>query len=93
MDFDYSRSFAGTNGHPDAYERVLVDAIRGDKTLFATSDEVLASWRIIENVIHEWSKNGNGLEIYPSGSWGPPAADRLVHSIDKVWPEQVHSNE
>jgi glucose-6-phosphate 1-dehydrogenase len=87
MDFDYSRSFAGTNGHPDAYERVLVDAIRGDKTLFATSDEVLASWRILENVIHEWAKNGDSLQIYNTGSWGPAAADRLTEKIGKLWPE------
>jgi glucose-6-phosphate 1-dehydrogenase len=92
MDFDYSRSFAGTNGHPDAYERVLVDAIRAEKTLFATSDEVLASWRIIENVIHEWAKNGNDLEIYPTGSWGPDKAVHLIESINPHWPYSVEEN-
>lgn len=92
MDFDYSRSFAGTNGHPDAYERVLVDAIRAEKTLFATSDEVLASWRIIENVIHEWAKNGNDLQPYQDGSWGPDKAIGLIESINAHWPYSVSEN-
>lgn len=78
MSFDYDRSFAGDNNQPDAYERVLIDALRGDKTLFATSDEVLASWRIIENVIHEWTKNGEGLHRYKRGSHGPAAGEALI---------------
>lgn len=71
MDFDYDVSFAGLPAQPDAYERVLMDAFRGDKTLFATSDEVLASWRILENVIHEWEKDDEGLHIYKRGTDGP----------------------
>jgi glucose-6-phosphate 1-dehydrogenase len=89
MDFDYTRSFAGANGHPDAYERVLVDAIRAEKTLFATSEEVLASWRIIENVIHEWAKNDNDLKSYQTGSWGPDKAIQLIESINEHWPYSV----
>jgi glucose-6-phosphate 1-dehydrogenase len=92
MDFDYTRSFAGANGHPDAYERVLVDAIRAEKTLFATSDEVLASWRIIENVIHEWAKNGNDLQPYATGSWGPEKAVEMIESVNQHWPYSVNEN-
>lgn len=73
MDFSYARSFATTNGHPSAYERVLVDAVRGDHTLFATSDEVLASWRIIEPIINTWATSDNDLEVYQKGSLGPTA--------------------
>ncbi len=69
MNFDYREAFESV--HPDAYERVLVDAIRGDTTLFATSDEVLASWRIIENIIGEWAKNDYQLLLYSVGSEGP----------------------
>jgi glucose-6-phosphate 1-dehydrogenase len=87
MDFSYNRSFADANGHPDAYERVLVDAFRSDKTLFATSDEVLASWRIIESVTHEWGKNGHGIHTYKRGAWGPAAADALVQSAGGMWPD------
>lgn len=75
MDFNYGRNF-GEADFPDAYERVLVDAIRGDHTLFATDDEVLASWRILEPVIEAWNQNDDNLHFYEPGSNGPklPAA-------------------
>jgi glucose-6-phosphate 1-dehydrogenase len=66
MDFDYTRSF--NNRPAEAYERVIIDAIRGDQTLFASADEVIASWRIIENVLEQWSHNADGLKIYPKVS-------------------------
>lgn len=64
---------AGEAAHPDAYERVLLDAIRGDHTLFATSQEVLASWRALQPVIEAWSRSADNLIIYQSGSAGPQA--------------------
>jgi glucose-6-phosphate 1-dehydrogenase len=67
MDFRYEDNFKN-NGHPDAYERVLVDAAKGDHTLFATSDEVLASWRIVESVVKAWEVNGDGLITYKPGT-------------------------
>ena len=70
MDFDYARSF-GSNRPAEAYERVIVDAIRGDQTLFASSAEVIRSWQIIENVLEQWSHNDAGLLFYPKGSAGP----------------------
>lgn len=69
MEFDYARSF---NQRPaEAYERVIVDAIRGDQTLFASSAEVIRSWEIIENVLEQWSRNDEGLHTYAKGSSGP----------------------
>lgn len=75
MEFNYERSF-GNADFPDAYERVLVDAIRGDHTLFATDDEVLASWRVLEQIIEAWGQNDANLQFYEPGSDGPklPAA-------------------
>lgn len=70
MDFDYEKTF-DNHGHPDAYERVLLDAVKGDHTLFATAEEVLAGWRIVQPVIEAWAKNGNDLKIYSPGSVGP----------------------
>jgi glucose-6-phosphate 1-dehydrogenase len=67
MTFDYHHSF-GEGVHPDAYERVLMDGIRGDQTLFASSDEVLASWRVVESVVQEWAKGDQGLTIYEPGT-------------------------
>jgi len=69
MDYSY-RQDAGVS-HPDAYERVLMDAVKGDRTLFATSDQVLASWRIIEPLIDAWRGNADRLVRYASGSTGP----------------------
>lgn len=62
MDFSYKGSFGK---QPDAYERVLLDAIRGDQTLFASSDEVLAAWHIIDEVVRAWNASGEGLTTYP----------------------------
>ncbi|HSX33607.1 MAG TPA: glucose-6-phosphate dehydrogenase [Candidatus Saccharimonadales bacterium] len=85
MDFCYSSAFPGENGHPDAYERVLMDAFRGDKTLFATKEEVLASWRILDNVVQEWAKNDTGLVIYPKDSWGPEETEKLAQAAGTTW--------
>jgi glucose-6-phosphate 1-dehydrogenase len=67
MDFSYANG-ANRETHPDAYERVLLDAVRGDRTLFATSDEVLSSWRIVDPIISAWRDNATGLYIYPSNA-------------------------
>jgi glucose-6-phosphate 1-dehydrogenase len=53
---------------PDAYERVLLDAIRGDHTLFTTSEEVLAAWKVVTGVVEAWSKNAHGIVTYPKGA-------------------------
>jgi glucose-6-phosphate 1-dehydrogenase len=70
MDFSYAAAFGGA-GHPDAYERVLIDAVRGDHSLFATSDEVLESWRILQPVLDIWEQGSDDLVIYQPGSAGP----------------------
>jgi glucose-6-phosphate 1-dehydrogenase len=67
MTFNYDEAF-GTGAQPGAYERVLMDGIRGDQTLFASSDEILASWRIVDGVVREWAKSGAGLIIYDPGT-------------------------
>lgn len=69
MEFDYAKSF---NQRPaEAYERVIVDAIRGDQTLFASSAEVIRSWEIVENVLEQWSRGADDLRPYSKGSAGP----------------------
>ena len=83
MDFCYSQK--GGDVHPDAYERVLVDAMRGDKTLFATSEEVLAAWRVVENVVQVWASNSDGIETYAKGSWGAKRADELAEQAGTSW--------
>lgn len=75
MNFDYDRAFYGLTG--DAYERVIIDAIRGDQSLFATAPEVLTSWRIVENVLQTWSTSAKGLVIYPVGSFAADIHNNL----------------
>lgn len=70
MDFSYQRTFNESHVHPDAYERVLVDAVRGDHTLFATDEEVLESWRTLQPILDYWARTDD-LLTYPDGSAGP----------------------
>jgi glucose-6-phosphate 1-dehydrogenase len=71
MDFSYQQNFN------NAYERVLLDAVKGDHTLFATSVEVLAAWRIVQSVIDEWNKNGDSLIEYEPGTSGQDLIQKL----------------
>lgn len=90
MDFFYRDHF--NVRQPDAYERVLIDAIRGDKTLFTTDQEVLVSWQIVQSVIDAWSNTSNSLQLYQSGSWGPACMQELAESIDSTWlTERLHA--
>jgi glucose-6-phosphate 1-dehydrogenase len=83
MAFNYSGVFDGHQ--PDAYQRVLVDAMRGDQSLFATSAEVLASWRLLQPILDAWNQSGEAPEIYPTGSWGPQVAEKLATSYGGDW--------
>ncbi len=83
MDFDYDESFSGQQ--PDAYERVLVDAIRGDKTLFTTDEEVLLSWQIIEAALVAWAADNSTMETYQLGSWGPASTKQLAEQANIDW--------
>lgn len=83
MDFLYAGSF---NGHqPDAYQRVLVDAMRGDQSLFATSAEVLASWQLLQPVLDAWKASPDKPATYKQGSWGPEAGNTLAQSFGSSW--------
>jgi glucose-6-phosphate 1-dehydrogenase len=82
MEFLYGTSFMSQS--PEAYERLILDAMRGDATLFTRNDEVEAQWRIIDPVVQAWAQSGAGVGEYPAGSQGPADADRLLVG-DDVW--------
>lgn len=67
---------ASPTGHPDAYERVLMDAVRGDHTLFTTSEEVIAAWKAVNDVVDVWGRSGEGLIFYPKGSMDVVAGEQ-----------------
>jgi glucose-6-phosphate 1-dehydrogenase len=85
MDFHYGTSFGKAS--PEAYERLLLDAISGDATLFARSDEVEQAWAFIDPIEEAWhaKKNAPELYFYPAGSWGPEAADNLLARDGRAW--------
>jgi glucose-6-phosphate 1-dehydrogenase len=85
MDFHYGTSFAKPS--PEAYERLLLDAMSGDPTLFARRDEVEEAWPFIDIIENAWvaKKNAPKLFFYPAGSWGPEEADDLLARDDRAW--------
>ncbi len=85
MEFHYQSSF-GDGSIPEAYERLIMDAIQGDASLYTRSDGIEAAWRLIDPLISGWAaSNGPSLASYPHGSWGPSEADRLLAGEGRVW--------
>lgn len=85
MDFHYATSFG--KGSPEAYERLLLDAMAGDATLFARRDEVEEAWRFIDHIEKAWhnSTAAPEMEGFVAGSWGPKAADELLEQDGNSW--------
>ena len=84
MHFGYRTTF-GSNT-PEAYERLVLDAMIGDGTLFIRGDETVESWKLITPVLDNWKELGaEGLESYAAGSWGPEGADGLLRTSGHTW--------
>jgi glucose-6-phosphate 1-dehydrogenase len=84
MDFHYLSSFTGSL--PEAYERLLLEALEGDASLFTRSDAIEAAWRLIDPILQGWeTRNTPPLVIYPVGSWGPVEADQLLDRDGRRW--------
>lgn len=85
MEFKYRDGFSGTP-LPEAYERLLLDALQGDTALFTREDEIELSWKLIDNIIHGWeSPHAPPMQIYPRETWGPDAADLLLAGDGRIW--------
>ncbi len=83
MDFQYDTAFAVPPA--EAYETLLLDAMRGDSTNFPRQDAVDESWRIVEPIIDSWHEQGGAAHPYPSGTWGPEASDQLLAGDGRRW--------
>jgi glucose-6-phosphate 1-dehydrogenase len=84
MHFRYATTF-GSNT-PEAYERLILDAMVGDSTLFIRGDETEASWKLVTPVLECWKEAGvDGLDEYSSGSWGPDSSDQLLAERGHQW--------
>ncbi len=83
MDFSYGATFQEES--PEAYERLLLDALIGDATLFIRADEVEQCWRIVDPIIERWANDTSPIPTYEAASWGPADADRLIGRSGRRW--------
>jgi glucose-6-phosphate 1-dehydrogenase len=84
LDFSFRREFA--HDIPDAYQRLLLDAMQGDASLFARGDEVEQSWKIMDPIIAAWSAGeGPPLHSYKQGEWGPESASAWMRAQGREW--------
>jgi glucose-6-phosphate 1-dehydrogenase len=83
MDFLYGGTFR--EGLPDAYERLILDAMLGDQTLFTRSDETEEQWALVDAIVGLWQRDRPSFPNYAAGTWGPAASDELVHRDGRSW--------
>ena len=83
MDFLYGSSFGVEP--PEAYERLLLDAMLGDATLFTRIDETELAWKLVDTVVSSWDKSRVPMVQYEPGTWGPKEADALIERDGRTW--------
>jgi glucose-6-phosphate 1-dehydrogenase len=83
MDFLYGGAFR--TGLPEAYERLILDAMLGDPTLFTRTDEVEEQWSLVDAIVAAWKRERPKFPNYPAGTWGPVAADDLIKRDGREW--------
>jgi glucose-6-phosphate 1-dehydrogenase len=85
MEFHYDEAF-GKTAIPESYERLLLDAIQGDASLFTRADEVETAWSIIDPILQTWETHQTPpLAVYKPSSWGPAEADVLLAKDGRRW--------
>ena len=82
MDFSYGSAFAEES--PEAYERLILDVLLGEPSLFPVNEEVELAWKILDPALQNWAFHGKP-EPYPSGSWGPESAFEMMHRAGREW--------
>ena len=87
IDVSFEQAFGAR--YPDAYERLLMDTVRGDPVLFMRRDEVEAAWTWVEPILKAWKNHPGTLHHYSAGTWGPEAARTLIRSTGHAWHEQM----
>jgi glucose-6-phosphate 1-dehydrogenase len=83
MDFLYGGAFR--TGLPEAYERLILDAMLGDATLFTRIDEVEEQWSLVDAIVAAWMRDRPAFPNYAAGTWGPPSADELLARDGRAW--------
>jgi len=87
LDLSFAETFS--TRFPEAYERLLMDVVRGNPTLFMRRDEVEAAWNWIEPAIRAWERGNEVPKTYVAGSWGPAAATALIERDGRTWHEEL----
>ena len=87
LDISFEKTFA--TRYADAYERLLMDVVRGNATLFMRRDEVEAAWSWVEPIIEAWAARPEAPRLYPAGSWGPTSAIALIERDGRTWHEEL----
>ena len=85
LDMSFAESFDGRS--PDAYERLIMDVIRGNQTLFMRRDEVEAAWTWVDPILNAWSESRQEAQGYTAGTWGPSASIALIERDGRTWHE------
>jgi len=84
MEFNYSSSFGGTT--PEAYERLILDVMAGDATLFMRRDAVETAWKWVMPILNRWEQvHARDIPEYQCGTWGPVEADRIIVPDGRQW--------
>jgi glucose-6-phosphate 1-dehydrogenase len=83
MDFLYGGAFR--THMPEAYERLILDAMRGDATLFTRTDEVEEQWALVDAIVAAWTRDRPAFPNYAAGTWGPPSAEELIRRDGRSW--------
>jgi glucose-6-phosphate 1-dehydrogenase len=83
MDFLYGGAFR--TGLPEAYERLILDAMLGDPTLFTRTDEVEEQWALVDAIVAAWKREKVAFPNYAAGTWGPVSADELIKRDGRSW--------
>ncbi|HET7571734.1 MAG TPA: glucose-6-phosphate dehydrogenase [Gaiellaceae bacterium] len=83
MDFLYGGAFR--TGMPEAYERLILDTMLGDSTLFTRADEVEEQWLLVDAIVSAWQRDRPAFPNYAAGTWGPPSADELLARDGRSW--------
>jgi len=86
LDMSFAEAFNVRS--PDAYERLLLDVVRGNQTLFMRRDEVEAAWRWVDPILQAWGDNGQKVKSYTAGTWGPSAAIALIERDGRTWHDE-----
>jgi glucose-6-phosphate 1-dehydrogenase len=83
MDFLYGGAFR--EGVPEAYERLILDAMLGDQTLFTRTDEVEEQWSLVDAIVAAWRRDRPEFPNYAAGTWGPASANELIGRDGREW--------